>query len=107
MKGIHVQLKTGMRLRSQVSDAEVIVVRPAELPGDLLCGGVPMVGLDAAIAPPSTSPELAGGAQLGKRYTLPSMDALEILVTKAGSGNLSVGDELLEVKAAKPLPSSD
>jgi hypothetical protein len=32
---------------------------------------------------------------------------LEILVTKAGVGSLSIGDELLEVKAAKPLPSSD
>jgi hypothetical protein len=100
-------LKTGMRLRSQVCDAEVIVVRPVELPGDLLCGGRAMVGLDVSVTKEAPASGLASGALLGKRYTLPSMDTLEILVTKAGVGSLSIGDELLEVKAAKPLPSSD
>ena len=31
----------------------------------------------------------------------------KILATKAGESSLSVGDEPLEIKAAKPLPSSD
>jgi hypothetical protein len=32
---------------------------------------------------------------------------LEVLCTKAGDGGLSVGDQVLPVKDAKPLPSSD
>jgi hypothetical protein len=100
-------LKTGMRLKSQAGDGEVIIVRPAELPGDLLCGGLPMVALDADVVPQDPAPGFDAGAQLGKRYTLPSADSLEVLVTKASRGALSVGDELLAVKAAKALPSSD
>ena len=100
-------LKTGMRLKSQVCDGQVIVVRPVELPADLLCGGQPMVELEADVTLQEPAPGLDTGALLGKRYTLPSADALEILVTRAGRGTLAVGDELLQVKAAKPLPSSD
>ena len=46
------------------------------------------------------------GTLLGKRYVNEAGD-LEILATKAGESSLSVGDEPLEIKAAKPLPSSD
>ena len=43
---------------------------------------------------------------MGKRYV--DGDAtLELLCTKPGSGSLSLGDELLVVKGAKPLPASD
>jgi len=46
------------------------------------------------------------GTLIGKRYTTPDGD-LEVLCTKAGGGSLSLGDTALELKAAKPLPSSD
>jgi hypothetical protein len=51
-------------------------------------------------------PGFDGGVLIGKRYTDGSGD-LELLCTKAGSSSLSVGDELLVLKDAKPLPSSD
>jgi len=34
-------------------------------------------------------------------------ETIEVLVTKAGPGSLSLGDTVLVVKGAKPLPSSD
>jgi hypothetical protein len=43
---------------------------------------------------------------MGKRYTNAAGD-VEILCTKPGEGGLAVDGELLTVKGAKPLPSSD
>jgi hypothetical protein len=57
-------------------------------------------------AGPAAEPGFDGGTALGKRYT-DEEGALEVLCTKAGSSSLSVGDKLLQVKEAKPLPSSD
>jgi hypothetical protein len=48
----------------------------------------------------------ASGTLLGKRYGLTD-DPIEVLVTKAGQGALSVSGRLLETKDPKPLPSSD
>jgi hypothetical protein len=46
--------------------------------------------------------------QLGKSYTVEgSDDTVELLVTKADDGILTVGDVALVIKGAKPLPSSD
>ncbi|MCF2525982.1 hypothetical protein [Yinghuangia soli] len=101
-------IRTGARLRSQVCTAEVIVVRPPAAAVDLTCGGLPMLGIDAE--PPgglAPEPDLAGGALLGKRYTLAADETFEILVTKAGTGTLADGREPLVVKEAKALPASD
>jgi hypothetical protein len=46
------------------------------------------------------------GNLMGKRYT-DEADSIEVLCTKGGEGSLSIGDELMVVKGAKPLPSSD
>ena len=46
------------------------------------------------------------GTQLGKRYSDEEL-GLELLCTKAGTGSISVGEAVLEVKGAKPLPASD
>jgi hypothetical protein len=104
----NVPLKPGSRLRSQVCTTEVIVVRLAGGHIDLRCGGEPMVEIGA---PPAEGKApiagLDGGAQLGKRYTSQEIDALELLVTKAGAGTLAVGDTPLVVMAARSLPSSD
>ncbi|MBB5915438.1 hypothetical protein BJY24_004350 [Nocardia transvalensis] len=99
-------VNNGTRLRSQVCDTEVIVVKASDGLDDLRAGGVPMIPIaeqPAAGAQLDTS--LADGNQLGKRYVDDS--GAEILVTKAGKGTLSVGATPLALKEAKPLPASD
>ncbi|CAM2748323.1 hypothetical protein [Skermania piniformis] len=99
-------IKNGARLRSQVCDTEVIVVRATDGLADLRAGGVAMVPLDGAREPHGAPMAgFDGGALLGKRYVDES--GAEVLVTKPGAGSLSVGTALLQVKAAKPLPASD
>jgi hypothetical protein len=103
------ELKPGMRLRSQVCDTEVIVIRgPAGGDCDLTCGGETMVPHDAELAAhkPLTG-GLDGGTLLGKRYAEAGDGALEILVTRAGAGTLAAGPTSLVQKAARVLPSSD
>lgn len=100
------QVKPGARLRSAVSDAEVVVVRAPQGQVSLCCGGRPMLALDAAAA---ASPEPLDGDEptlLGKRY-VDEESALELLCTKGGAGALTVDGRPLTIKGAKPLPSSD
>ncbi|HME49552.1 hypothetical protein [Mycobacterium sp.] len=98
------QLRPGLRLNSRVSSAQVIVVRTPAEDVDIRCGGQPMVTGDAA---PAVDASVDGEMLLiGKRYCDTS-GALEVLCTKAGPGGLTVGEEVLEIKAAKPLPASD
>jgi hypothetical protein len=49
---------------------------------------------------------LDDGTLLGKRY-VDDAGELEVLCTKSGTGSLSIGDDPLRVKDAKPLPASD
>jgi hypothetical protein len=101
------KLTPGSRWRSAVCETEVIVVRLAVDDVDLRCGGQPMAPLGEE--PPdglALEPALAEGTALGKRYTDGTGD-LELLCTKPGAGSLSIGNELLVLKEAKPLPSSD
>ncbi len=75
-------LKTGSRLRSQVCTTEVIGVRPGSRDIDLQCGGHPLIEIGAEPAAGlSVDPAFGGGTLLGKRYTLPDDDSLEILAT--------------------------
>lgn len=66
-----------------------------------------MLPLDAA-RPQDLKPEpgFDEGTQMGKRYTDES-GGLEVLCTKPGQSSLSIGETLLALKEAKPLPSSD
>jgi hypothetical protein len=98
-------IKNGTRLRSQVCDTQVIVVKSGEGLGDLRCGGSPMVALDAERSGDAPDPAFADGSVMGKRYV--DEDGAEVLVTKAGAGSLSVGATALSLKEAKPLPASD
>lgn len=95
-------IKTGTRLRSQVCDTEIIVIKPGEGLDDLRAGGVAMreIGADAAL-----DPNFADGNVMGKRYV--NEAGAEVLVTKAGAGTLSVGGVPMSIKEAKPLPASD
>lgn len=99
------QIKPGLRLRSAVSDVEVIVIK-AEGVVTLTCGGATMLtGTDAA---PPARPQPAGDAlcQLGKRY-VNKVGSMEVVCVKGGKGALAADGEALEIKAAKALPSSD
>jgi hypothetical protein len=100
-------LKPGSRLKSQVDATEVIVIRvPA---GDLAlgCGGHPMIDIAAEAAGGLSASGDGEPVQLGKRYTVPDHEDLEVLVTKAGASGLTADGVPLVVKQAKPLPSSD
>ncbi|MGH0034952.1 MAG: hypothetical protein ACQGVK_07980 [Myxococcota bacterium] len=101
------QLKPGSRMRSAVCATEVMVVMAPSGDVDLTCGGAPMVDL-AGAAEPDGAPQadLAGGTQMGKRYVSAEGD-LELLCTKPGQGTLALGATALQLKGAKPLPSSD
>lgn len=74
---------------------------------DLRCGGAPLVPVDAEV-PGGEGPRAPfdTGTLLGKRYT-DDDGSIELLCTKAGAGTLSIGEQPLVVKGAKPLPSSD
>jgi hypothetical protein len=92
-----------------VTDAtEVVVVKTPSEPVDLRCGGRPLVAMDAdaEVTPQPIEAGFDGGTQLGKRYADEAL-GLEVLCTKGGDGALSVGETILEVKGAKPLPASD
>jgi len=104
---VAVELKPGARFRSAVCEAEAVVIKAPADPVDLQCGGHPMVPIgDEPPAGLSAVPGYDGGAQIGKRYT-DGTDALELLCSKGGTSSLSVGAQLLVLKDAKPLPSSD
>jgi hypothetical protein len=99
-------IKNGSRLRSQVCDTEVIVVRSAESLDDLRAGGAPMISLnDEVTAGLNLDVDFSGGTVMGKRYV--DDTGAEVLVTRAGRGSLSVGATRLAIKEARPLPASD
>ncbi len=101
-----IQLKAGARLRSATDACEVVVVRAPAEPVDLRCGGHPFLPVDAEPGHESIASGFDGGTQLGKRYADDEI-GLELLCTKAGEGSISVGETILAVKGAKPLPASD
>lgn len=100
------ELTAGSRWRSTVCNTEVIVVHPADGSRHLGCGGSDMVPHDGGSPEGSPDPSLSNGTLLGKRYADES-SGLEVLCTKAGVGTLTLDGSVLEVKSAKPLPSSD
>lgn len=102
-----IQVKPGTRLRSAVCEAEVVVVKALEGEVDLRCGGHPMVPAGEDVPEGlSVVPGFDEGPAIGKRYTDASGE-LEVLCAKAGSSSLSIGTEVLVLRDAKPLPSSD
>ncbi|MBW8825467.1 MAG: hypothetical protein JF603_03820 [Acidobacteria bacterium] len=100
-------LKVGTRLRSAVCTTEVIIVRAPSDDVALACGGTTMLqqGEDAP-AGATLDAGLSGGSPLGKRFASDDL-GIEVLVTKAGDGTLTVNGEPLPLKEAKALPTSD
>lgn len=100
-------VRAGARYRSVVCETEVIVIRAASSELDLRCGGHPMVtGGATAPAGSEAEPGFDGGTQIGKRYADEGGE-IELLCIRGGASSLSLGATLLDVKEAKPLPSSD
>lgn len=100
------ELKAGTQLKSVVGTTEVVVIRAPEQAATLTSGGRPMVGKDDDAATGDVEPGSEGSVLLGKRY-VDAAGTIEILCTKPGDGALALDGEALEVKSAKPLPSSD
>lgn len=98
-------LKPGLRLKSAVCSAEVMVVKGAA-DASLTCGGAPMHPLGEAVGEAAASADEMDGCLLGKRY-VNSDQSLEVLCIKPGQGTLAADGEALAVKLAKKLPSSD
>jgi len=96
-------MKPGTKLKSQVCDTEVMVIRAGT--GTIECGGAPM-----AEGKPETPGEIAqdhaAGSLIGKRY-IDAVASFELLCVKPGKGSLSVDGVALTTKDAKPLPASD
>ncbi|MFV0315377.1 MAG: hypothetical protein ACK5O2_00250 [Microthrixaceae bacterium] len=99
-------LRPGQKLHSAVSEAQLVVVKAPETDVEISCGGVPML-LDEPESTTAEGADLSGdGPLLGKRYAHEDL-GLELLCSKAGDGALTLDGAVLEIKGAKPLPSSD
>jgi hypothetical protein len=100
------ELKAGSRWSSAVSDVEVVVVKAPAGENALSCGGNEMLPLGAEGAGGTVEAGLDAEIPVGKRYS-DETGEIELLITKGGVGTLSFNAVVLEIKAAKPLPSSD
>jgi hypothetical protein len=100
------ELKPGTRLESTTCDTQVVVVKAPAGDVDLRCGGAPMVELGQAGERTEPAAAQAEGTLMGKRYAVEEL-GMELLCSKAGAGSLSVGEERIGLKDAKPLPASD
>ncbi len=101
------EFKAGTRLKSAVCKSELMMIMAPDRDVKLTCGGVEVIDLGAdAPAGATLDPDQKQGTQMGKRYTDAAGD-IEVLCTKPGEGGLAVDGVPLEVKGAKPLPSSD
>lgn len=95
--------KIGTRLFSATSSTEVIVTRAANLDAELCCHGAPMLLADQARTLNQSSGD---DVPLGKRY-IHADAGFEVLCVKGGAGPLTLNGVPLEMRQAKPLPSSD
>jgi hypothetical protein len=101
------KIKPGSRLFSAVCATEMIAIKAPAGDAELTIGGATPV---AAVAERDSAVGAAdgfdGGAAMGKRY-VDEAGTIELLCTKAGQGVPALAGELLQLKEAKALPSSD
>jgi hypothetical protein len=101
------QLKVGSRWKSVADATEIVVVRAPTTDVSLECGGYAMAAAGSTFEQvDGPRAGLAEGTAIGKRYT-DDARAIELLVTKAGEGSLTVDSVPLSAAEAKQLPSSD
>ncbi len=96
-------MKPGTKLKSQVCDTEIMVIRAGG--GTIECGGMVMAE-SKPDAPGALSDSHATGSLIGKRY-VDAGNNFELLCVKPGKGSLSVDGVALGIRDAKPLPASD
>ncbi|MDG2428358.1 MAG: hypothetical protein P8M16_08020 [Acidimicrobiales bacterium] len=99
------EIKPGSRFASSVCTTEIIIVKGFG-DCDLCCGGAGMEAPGAPRDERTPSPQAAEGTQMGKRY-VDAAETIEVLCVKPGDGSLGIGNVLLKLKDAKPLPASD
>jgi hypothetical protein len=100
------QIATGSRWKSAVSEVEVIVVKAPSKELCLQCGGREMRSRDEDGEQLDPVDGLDDVILVGKRFGDDAL-GIELLVTKGGRGTLGIDGVPLEMKSAKALPSSD
>ncbi|NNE58495.1 MAG: hypothetical protein HKN36_10335 [Hellea sp.] len=96
--------KPGTKLSSTVCKTQIMVLRAPAEELEITCGGAPM-----QVGDPAELGDMTGenfGTLVGKRYT-DEAESMEFLCTRGGDGSVGVGGYVIDVKAAKKLPSSD
>jgi len=97
-------LKPGLRLKSVVCDAELMIIKAAD--GDnLTCGGESLSDEAPAEKAAGNSDQM-NGCVIGKRY-VNEAQTIEVLCIKSGDGSLYYNGDELMTKDTKKLPSSD
>ncbi len=96
-------MKAGTKLKSSVCDTELMVIRSADVVVE--CGGSTMTE-ERPAQRGTVNSAFAEGTKIGKRY-VNAEGTIELLCVKAGQGSLSIAGIALQLKEAKPLPSSD
>jgi hypothetical protein len=97
-------LRPGDQLACTTSTTRVVVVRnTASAAPEITCGGHPMVPAGGA-RPASADAEAV--TLIGKRY-VDATDAVELLCTFSGRGELCCDGVPMTQKSAKALPASD
>ncbi len=98
------ELKPGLRLKSTVCDAEVMVIKATD--GDALtCGGEQLL-VEAQSEKTTGKPDHMNACVIGKRY-VNEAQTIELLCVKGGEGSLYYNGDELMTKDTKKLPSSD
>ena len=96
--------KPGTKLSSAVCKTQIMALRVPATELEISCGGEPM-----QIGDPAELGAMSGensGTLVGKRYT-DADETMEFLCTRGGEGTIAVEGYVIDVKAAKKLPSSD
>lgn len=96
--------KPGTKLSSTVCKTQIMALRLPAVELEISCGGAPM-----QVGDPAELGEMSGentGTMVGKRYT-DAEETMEFLCTRGGDGSIAIEGYVIDVKAAKKLPSSD
>jgi hypothetical protein len=98
--------RPGQKLRSAVSDAQVVIVRAPATEVVVVCGGARMLQDGEPSGEATLDGSLGDGALMGKRYA-DDETGIELLCTRPADGALTVDGRPPLIKGAKPLPSRD
>ena len=96
--------KPGTKLSSTVCKTQIMALRVPVEELQISCGGAPM-----QVGDPAELSEMSGknsGTLVGKRYT-DEAETMEFLCTRGGEGSIAIEGYIIDIKAAKKLPSSD